>query len=78
MSNHTVEKIGGTSMADFAAVRDNIILGNRTEEEIYNRIFVVSAYSGVTDRLLEHKKTGDAGVYALFSHSDSDWAWGTS
>lgn len=76
MSDHTVEKIGGTSMSDFAAVRDNIILGNRTEEEVYNRIFVVSAYSGVTDRLLEHKKTGDAGVYALFSHSDSDWAWG--
>ncbi len=76
MANHTVEKIGGTSMSDYAAVRDNIIIGNRPEEEVYNRIFVVSAYGGVTDRLLEHKKTGDAGVYALFSSSDSDWAWG--
>ena len=63
-------------MSDFAAVRDNIILGNRTEEEVYNRIFVVSAYSGVTDRLLEHKKTGEPGVYALFADAESDWAWG--
>ncbi|MFE8070969.1 aspartate kinase [Marinobacteraceae bacterium S3BR75-40.1] len=76
MSTHTVEKIGGTSMSDYPSVRENVIIGERTEEEIYNRIFVVSAYGGVTDKLLEHKKTGEPGVYALFANAESDWAWG--
>ena len=73
---HTVEKIGGTSMSNYEAVRDNIIFGERTKDELYQRIFVVSAYGGVTDELLEHKKTGEPGVYALFADADSDWAWG--
>ena len=66
---HTVEKIGGTSMSDYASVRDNIILGQRNKNELYNRIFVVSAYGGITNRLLEHKKSGQAGVYSLFASS---------
>lgn len=49
----TVEKIGGTSMTAFDAVLDNIILRPKTP---YNRIFVVSAYGGMTDALLECKK----------------------
>ncbi|MGP4844500.1 aspartate kinase [Marinobacter sp. 1Y8] len=73
---HTVEKIGGTSMSDFTAVRDNIVVGDRSADDLYQRIFVVSAYSGVTDELLEHKKTGEPGVYALFADAESDWAWG--
>ena len=72
---HTVEKIGGTSMSNYEAVRDNIIVANYTNEELYQRIFVVSAYSGVTNELLEHKKTGEPGVYALFADAESDWAW---
>jgi len=72
---HTVEKIGGTSMSSYEAVRDNIIVANHTKEELYQRIFVVSAYSGVTNELLEHKKTGEPGVYALFADAESDWAW---
>ena len=63
-------------MANYEAVRDNIILGNRKKDELYNRIFVVSAYAGVTNELLEHKKTGEPGVYALFADAESDWAWG--
>ena len=59
----TVEKIGGTSMSAFADVLRNIILYNRTGAELYNRIFVVSAYAGVTNLLLENKKTGEPGVY---------------
>jgi aspartate kinase len=59
----TVEKIGGTSMSAFADVLRNIILYNRTGSELYNRIFVVSAYAGVTNWLLENKKTGEPGVY---------------
>ncbi|BES69201.1 aspartate kinase [Marinobacter nanhaiticus D15-8W] len=73
---HTVEKIGGTSMSDYHAVRDNIVVGDRSTDELYQRIFVVSAYGGVTDELLEHKKTGEPGVYALFADAESDWAWG--
>ena len=73
---HTVEKIGGTSMSNYEAVRDNIIIGNRKKDNLYQRIFVVSAYGGVTNELLEHKKTGEPGVYALFADAESDWAWG--
>ncbi|PAV24671.1 aspartate kinase, partial [Tamilnaduibacter salinus] len=73
---HTVEKIGGTSMSDYNAVRDNLVVGNREPDDLYQRIFVVSAYGGVTDELLEHKKTGEPGVYALFADAESDWAWG--
>ncbi len=62
----TVEKIGGTSMSKFGDVLNNVIIGNRKEGEFYNRIFVVSAYSGVTNWLLEHKKTGEPGVYDIF------------
>ena len=53
---HTVEKIGGTSIANTSAVFENILIGDRCGEDLYNRIFVVSAYSGMTDLLLEHKK----------------------
>lgn len=62
----TVEKIGGTSMSQFKVVLDNILLGNKKPSELYNRIFVVSAYSNVTNWLLEHKKTGEPGVYITF------------
>jgi aspartate kinase len=76
---HTVEKIGGTSMSSMRTSRcvlDNILIGGRETGELYNRIFVVSAYAGITDKLLEHKKTGEPGVHALFAGSESEWAWG--
>jgi aspartate kinase len=59
----TVEKIGGTSMTALNDVIKNIILFNRSGRQLYNRIFVVSAFSGVTNLLLENKKTGEPGVY---------------
>jgi aspartate kinase len=59
----TVEKIGGTSMSALGDVIKNIILFERSGKELYNRIFVVSAFSGVTNMLLEDKKTGAPGVY---------------
>ena len=55
---HTVEKIGGTSMSRFGEVMNNVIIAGRTGGDLYQRIFVVSAYSGVTNALLEDKKTG--------------------
>jgi len=62
----TVHKIGGTSMSKFEDVLKNIIIGQATGGSYYNRIFVVSAYNNVTNWLLEHKKTGEPGVYDLF------------
>lgn len=73
--SHTVEKIGGTSMSQYEAVRDNVIKRNGSSEETYNRMFVVSAYGGITDLLLENKKNGQPGVYGMFSSSDDDDPW---
>ena len=76
MSNiHSVEKIGGTSMAATATLFDNVLIAGRKGADLYNRIFVVSAYAGMTDLLLEHKKSGDAGVYARFVADDDATGW---
>lgn len=71
---HTVEKIGGTSMSNYESVRDNIIK-RAGLDTIYNRMFVVSAYGGITDQLLEHKKSGQPGVYGLFAAGIKDDSW---
>jgi len=73
MSGHSVEKIGGTSMAATSTLFDNVLVAGRTGDDLYQRIFVVSAYAGMTDLLLEHKKTGEPGVYAHFARRDSAW-----
>ncbi|WP_412507480.1 aspartate kinase [Roseovarius sp. SYSU LYC5161] len=72
---HTVEKIGGTSMSRVHELRDNLLIGDRTGEDLYHRIFVVSAFGGITNLLLEHKKSGQPGVYALFANDDDDHGW---
>jgi aspartate kinase len=61
----SVEKIGGTSMTRFDEVLRNIML--REPNRIYGRVYIVSAYAGVTNQLLEHKKTGEPGIYARFA-----------
>jgi len=53
-------------MSQFKDVLHNIIIGSRTPARMYHRIFVVSAYNNVTNWLLEHKKTGEPGIYARF------------
>ncbi len=73
--SHTVEKIGGTSMSNYQAVRDNIVIGDRSSDDYYRRIFVVSAYGGITNLLLEHKKTDQPGIYALFTDAQDEEAW---
>ncbi|WP_193177676.1 aspartate kinase [Oricola nitratireducens] len=75
MSNHTVEKIGGTSMSRSDELIDTIFLKRNAEGDLYNRVFVVSAYGGITNLLLEDKKTGAPGVFGLFAASDSNHAW---
>jgi aspartate kinase len=67
----TVEKIGGTSMSRFEDVLRNIML--RDPNHVYGRVYVVSAYAGVTNQLLEHKKTGEPGIYARFA-AGTDYA----
>ena len=74
MGQHTVEKIGGTSMTRFGELMENIIIGKRKATELYNRIFVVSAYGGITNLLLENKKTGAPGIYGSFAAGDNE-AW---
>jgi aspartate kinase len=61
----TVEKIGGASMSRFADVLKSVVLFNPAH--VYGRVYIVSAYGGVTNLLLEHKKTGAPGVYAEFA-----------
>lgn len=73
MAIRTVEKIGGTSMSKFPELIDNLF---RIDGEVaYNRVFVVSAYSGITDLLLEHKHSGEPGVFGLFSEGDDAEEW---
>ncbi|MBO4649444.1 MAG: aspartate kinase [Lentisphaeria bacterium] len=73
MGEHTIEKIGGTSMSRFGEVMKNVIIGSRQGAELYQRAFVVSAYSGITNALLEDKKTGAPGVYGFIQHDSREW-----
>src|SRR3546814_1766816 len=72
---HSVEKIGGTSMAATATLFDNVLIAGRSGADLYNRIFVVSAYAGMTDLLLENKKSGAPGVYGRFVADDDADGW---
>ena len=72
---HSVEKIGGTCMAATTTLFDNVLIGGRQGADLYGRIIVVSAYAGMTDLLLEHKKSGKAGVYARFVADDDPDGW---
>ncbi|MBK5934419.1 aspartate kinase [Rhodovulum imhoffii] len=69
---HTVEKIGGTSMSRVDELRETLFI---RQGDPYGRIFVVSAFGGITNLLLEHKTSGEPGVYALFSNADNDHGW---
>lgn len=62
-------------MSDYVPVRDNIIFKPGNPNSLYQRVFVVSAYGGITDKLLEHKRSGQPGVYALFASSMEDKSW---
>ncbi|PKP84755.1 MAG: aspartate kinase [Alphaproteobacteria bacterium HGW-Alphaproteobacteria-2] len=68
---HTVEKIGGTTISRADELVDTLF-GRKNP---YGRIYVVSAFGGITDLLLEHKKSGTPGVYGLFANADNDLGW---
>jgi aspartate kinase len=73
MTVNTVEKIGGTSMSRFPELVPNLFM--EAGSPVYGRIFVVSAYGGITDLLLEHKHSGEPGVFGLFSEGENDDEW---
>lgn len=73
--DHTVEKIGGTSMSRLDELLGTLFVGDREGGRLYHRIFVVSAFGGITNKLLEHKKSGTPGVYARFANGDDDHGW---
>lgn len=60
--SHAVEKIGDTSMSRIHELRDTLIIGDRKPAALYHRIFAVSAFDGITNLLLEHKKTWEPDV----------------
>lgn len=62
-------------MAATSTLFDNVLIAGREGAELYNRAFVVSAYAGITNLLLEHKKTGKPGVYACFVADDGEDGW---
>ncbi|MDT9599092.1 aspartate kinase [Sphingosinicella rhizophila] len=72
---HSVEKIGGTSMAATDTILENVLIAGRQGDDLYGRIFVVSAFAGITDLLLEHKKSGEPGVFASFLADDPEKPW---
>jgi aspartate kinase len=74
-ATHTVEKIGGTSMSRVNELLDTLFIGDREGAALYHRVFVVSAFGGITNKLLEHKKSGTPGVYARFANDDDDHGW---
>ena len=41
---HSVEKIGGTSMASTTTLFDNVLIGRRQGADLYGRIVVVSRW----------------------------------
>ena len=72
-AHHTVEKIGGTTMSRLPELMDTLFLPGGTPD--YGRVFVVSAFGGITDLLLEDKKTGEPGVYGDFANATGDHTW---
>ena len=50
-------------MSRFPEIIDNIIL--RNADDVFGRVYVDTAYAGVTNDLLEHKKTSQPGLYKL-------------
>ncbi len=62
-------------MARADELLDTLFIGRDRRDSPYNRLFVVSAFGGITDLLLENKKTGDAGVYGFFASAQNSMTW---
>ncbi len=53
-------------MSRFSEIVKGVIL--REPQRVNGRVYVVSAYGGVTNLLLEHKKSGAPGIYTHFAN----------
>lgn len=53
-------------MINMEQVLSNIVFYNTDAKSLRNRVFVVSAYAGVTDALLENRKNGAKGIFSDF------------
>ena len=73
-TGHTVEKIGGTCISRADELMDTLFLRGGGSGP-YGRLFVVSAFGGITDLLLEDKKSGESGVYGHFASAETDMKW---
>lgn len=62
-------------MSRIGELVDTLFINAGKQDDPYHRIFVVSAFGGITNLLLEHKKTGEPGVYALFANDDGGHSW---
>lgn len=62
-------------MSRLPELRETLFRVGAEPEQLYNRVFVVSAFGGITNKLLEHKKSGTPGAYALFANDDTDGGW---
>ena len=62
-------------MSRINELKDTLIIGDREGDALYGRVFVVSAFGGITNLLLEHKKTGEPGAYSAFANDDTDHRW---
>ena len=49
MGNHTVEKIGGTSMSRFGEVMNNVIIGSRKGAALYNRVWDLAIRAAIAN-----------------------------
>src|SRR3546814_19975366 len=65
-------------MAATASLFDNVLIAVPSGADLYSRLFVVSAYAGMTDLLLENMKSGEPGVYGHFVDDDDAEAWHTA
>lgn len=61
-------------MSRFPELIDPLFVDRKQAAE-GGQIFVVSAYGGITDLLLEHKHSGEPGVFSLFSDGDDADEW---
>ncbi|RBI73950.1 aspartate kinase [Roseovarius sp. TE539] len=73
-NSHTIEKIGGTSMSRLDELVETLF-ADGDEDIRYGRVFVVSAFGGITDLLLEQKKSGNPGLFARFANEEDDHGW---
>ena len=60
-------------MSRIHELRDTLIIGDRKPAALYHRIFVVSAYAGMTDELLESRAVRERLGFSLILKPEADF-----